>query len=66
MLGLMQDGPLLCQWIIERAAKYHGTQEVITRSNEGPFHRTNYAEIHVRALKVSQRLAGPWRLNQGC
>jgi acyl-CoA synthetase (AMP-forming)/AMP-acid ligase II len=23
---------------------------------EGPIHRTNYAEIHARALKVSQRL----------
>lgn len=52
--------------IIEHAAKYHGTQEVVTRSVEGPIHRTNYAEIHARALKVSQRLAGPWRLNQGC
>jgi len=56
MLGLMQDWPLLCHRIIEHAAKYHGTQEVITRSVEGPIHRTNYAEIHARALKVSQRL----------
>lgn len=66
MRGLMQDWPLLCHRIIERAEKHHGTQEVVTRPNEGPFHRTNYAEIHARALKVSQRLAGPWRLNQGC
>ena len=56
MLGLMQDWPLLCHRIIEHAAKYHGTQEVVTRSVEGPIHRTNYAEIHERALKVSQRL----------
>src|SRR6266851_497840 len=56
MLGLMQDWPLLCHRIIEHAAKYHGTQEVVTRSAEGPIHRTNYAEIHARALKVSQRL----------
>src|SRR5690349_24857988 len=53
MLGLMQDWPLLCHRIIEHAAKYHGTQEVVTRSIEGPIHRTNYAEIHARALKVS-------------
>ena len=46
MLGLMQDWPLLCHRIIEHAAKYHGTQEVVTRSVEGPIHRTNYAEIH--------------------
>ena len=45
MLGLMQDWPLLCHRIIEHAAKYHGTQEVVTRSVEGPIHRTNYAEI---------------------
>src|ERR1700755_115751 len=56
MLGLMQDWPLLCHRIIEHAAQYHGTQEVVTRSVEGPIHRTNYAEIRNRALKVSQRL----------
>jgi fatty-acyl-CoA synthase len=56
MLGLMQDWPLLCHRIIEHAAKIHGKQEVVTRSVEGPIHRTNYAEIHQRALKVSQML----------
>ena len=56
MLGLMQDWPLLCHRIIEHAARYHGTQEIVTRSIEGPIHRTNYAEIRDRALKVSQRL----------
>lgn len=56
MLGLMQDWPLLCHRIIEHAARIHGKQEVVTRSVEGPIHRTNYAEIHKRALKVSQVL----------
>jgi fatty-acyl-CoA synthase len=56
MRGLMQDWPLLCHRIIEHAALYHGTQEVVTRSVEGPIHRTNYAEIRDRAVKVSQRL----------
>ena len=56
MLGLMQDWPLLCHRIIEHAARYHGTQEVVTRSVEGPIHRTTYAQIHTRALKVSQSL----------
>src|SRR3954464_7532604 len=56
MLGLMQDWPLLCHRIIEHAAKIHGKQEVVTRSVEGPIHRTTYADIHKRALKVSQRL----------
>jgi fatty-acyl-CoA synthase len=56
MLGLMQDWPLLCHRIIEHAAKVHGHQEVVTRSVEGPIHRTNYRDIHQRALKVSQAL----------
>ena len=56
MRGLMQDWPLLCHRIIEHAARYHGTQEVVTRSVEGPIVRTTYAEIHKRALKVSQML----------
>src|SRR6266481_4901526 len=56
MRGLMQDWPLLCHRVIEHAAAIHGTQEIVTRSLEGPIHRTNYAEIRNRALKVSQRL----------
>ena len=56
MLGLMQDWPLLCHRIIEHAAHVHGHQEVVTRSVEGPIHRTNYRDIHQRALKVSQAL----------
>jgi len=56
MLGLMQDWPLLCHRIIEHAAQVHGHQEVVTRSVEGPIHRTNYRDIHERALKVSQAL----------
>ena len=56
MLGLMQDWPLLCHKIIEHAAKYHGTREIVTRSVEGPIHRTNYWQIHDRARKVSQML----------
>jgi fatty-acyl-CoA synthase len=56
MRGLMQDWPLLCHRILEHAATIHGTQEVVTRSVEGPIHRTNYAEIRNRALKISQRL----------
>ena len=56
MLGLMQDWPLLCQRIIDHAASNHGEREVITRSIEGPFRHTNYAEIRARALRVAQQL----------
>jgi fatty-acyl-CoA synthase len=56
MLGLMQDWPLLAHRIIDHAARIHGTREVVTRSIEGPIHRTTYAEIRTRSLKVAQRL----------
>src|ERR1041384_364273 len=56
MQGLMQDWPLLCHRIIDHAAIQHGNREVVTRSVEGPIHRTNYRNIRGRALKVAQRL----------
>jgi len=56
MLGLMQDWPLLCHRVIDHAATYHAGRPVVSRSVEGPFHTTNYAEIRTRALKVAQRL----------
>ncbi|MGE0845540.1 MAG: fatty-acid--CoA ligase [Flavobacteriaceae bacterium] len=56
MLGLMQDWPLLCHRIIDHAALNHPAREVVSRSVEGPIHRTNYAEIRHRALKVAQAL----------
>jgi fatty-acyl-CoA synthase len=56
MLGLMQDWPLLCHRIIDHAATYHAERPVISRSIEGPIHKTNYAELRKRALRVAQRL----------
>jgi fatty-acyl-CoA synthase len=56
MQGLMQDWPLLCHRVIDHAAINHAERPVVTRSVEGPFHTTNYAEIRARALKVAQRL----------
>ena len=56
MLGLMQDWPLLCHRILDHAAAQHGGRQIISRSVEGPFHTTNYADLRVRALRVAQRL----------
>ncbi|MBI3704407.1 MAG: long-chain-fatty-acid--CoA ligase [Rhizobiales bacterium] len=56
MLGLMQDWPLLMHRIIDHAATFHGARKVITRSVEGPFHTTDYAQLRGRSLKVAQRL----------
>ena len=56
MQGLMQDWPLLVHKIIDHAALYHGAREVVTRSPEGPIHRTNYGEIARRAKRVAHAL----------
>jgi acyl-CoA synthetase (AMP-forming)/AMP-acid ligase II len=56
MLGLMQDWPLLLHRVIDHAALQHGAREVVTRSIEGPMHRTSYAEIRRRSLRVAKRL----------
>ena len=51
MQGLMQDWSLLIHRVIDHAATQHGQRPVISRSVEGPIHRTNYAEIRRRALQ---------------
>jgi fatty-acyl-CoA synthase len=56
MLGQMQDWPLLVHKIIDHAALYHGDREVVSRSVEGPIHRTNYREIAVRSHRVAEAL----------
>lgn len=56
MQGLMQDWPLLVHKIIDHAALYHGDREVVTRSVEGPIHRTNYREIRARARRFASAL----------
>ena len=49
MRGLMQDWPLVVNSILDYAAKFHGEQEVITCTVEGPVHRYTYAEMHRRS-----------------
>jgi fatty-acyl-CoA synthase len=56
MRGLMQDWPLLCHRIIDYAAAQHGERAVISRSVEGPIHRTTYGAINQRARRVARRL----------
>src|SRR5919108_4483215 len=56
MLGLMQDWPLLCHRIIDHAGTNHPERTIVTRSVEGPFHTTTYAELRTRALRLAQRL----------
>ncbi|MGH6923387.1 MAG: long-chain-fatty-acid--CoA ligase [Propylenella sp.] len=56
MRGLMQDWPLLCHRLVDHAAIQHGGREIVSRSVEGPIHRTNYREVRSRALRVAKRL----------
>ena len=56
MLGLMQDWPLLCHKVIDHAGFFHGKREVISRSVEGPIHRTDYATVRRRSLQLAKRL----------
>jgi len=64
MLGLMQDWPLTVDKILDHAKNWHGAREVVTRSVEGPIVRTNYADIHARAKRVSSVLQG-WGVQVG-
>ncbi len=56
MLGLMQEWPLLCHKVIDHAARIHGGREVVSRSVEGPIHRTDYRTTRSRALQLAKRL----------
>ncbi|MDB5317972.1 MAG: AMP-dependent synthetase and ligase [Rhodospirillales bacterium] len=56
MLGLMQDWPLLIHRLIDHAAIQHPRRAVVSRSVEGPIHRTDYATLRTRALQLAKRL----------
>ncbi|HSG94545.1 MAG TPA: AMP-binding protein, partial [Afifellaceae bacterium] len=53
---LMQDWPLLCHKLIDHAATFHGGRQIVSRSVEGPIHRTSYRDIRRRALMCAKRL----------
>jgi fatty-acyl-CoA synthase len=58
MLGLMQDKPLMISSIITYAARHHPHGEVISRTEEGGIHRSDYAEIERRARRLARVLQG--------
>ena len=51
MQGLMQDGQLTVDKILDHAAQWHANREIVTRSVEGPIVRTTYSQIHERARR---------------
>ncbi len=56
MRGLMQDWPLLMHKVIDYAATEHPGRAVVSRSVEGPMHRTDYRAVRERSLRVAKRL----------
>lgn len=56
MRGLMQDWPLVTTSILDHAEREHGEREIFTRSVEGPFRTTTYAEVAKKARKVAKAL----------
>jgi fatty-acyl-CoA synthase len=57
MRGQMMDMPLLVSSLIEHADRNHGDVEIVSRTVEGPIHRTTYSQAHARAKRVAQALA---------
>lgn len=57
MDGLMQNVPLTVDRIIDHAAAWHGERDVVSRDADGIVTRTNYADIHRDAKRVSNALA---------
>jgi acyl-CoA synthetase (AMP-forming)/AMP-acid ligase II len=57
MRGLMQDFPLLVHRVLDHAARWHGKTMVMSRSVEGPIHRTDYAEMSARARALASAAA---------
>ena len=53
MQGLMQDWPLLVHSILDHARNWHGEQEIVSRTVEGPIHRYTYIELDQRSRQLA-------------
>ncbi|MCA1829458.1 MAG: long-chain fatty acid--CoA ligase [Myxococcales bacterium] len=56
MDSLMMEYPLTLAHIFERAGKYFGKVELVSRRPDKTIHRTTYGEFHKRAQKLSNAL----------
>lgn len=54
--GHMQSQSFNLIKVIQHAATWHGEQEVVTHSVEGPIHRTNYSQVYERVKKLANAL----------
>ena len=60
--GDMMDRPLLLSALIDYAALYHGSREIVSRTAEAGIHRYTYADAARRMKKLANALR---RLNVG-
>jgi fatty-acyl-CoA synthase len=56
MLGLMQQRPLLISSLLDYSERYHAGIEIVSRSVEGPLHRSNWGTVAARARRVANAL----------
>jgi fatty-acyl-CoA synthase len=56
MLGKMQHEELVISSLIEHAARSHPDVEIVSRTSEGPLHRTTYGVVSRRALRLAAAL----------
>ncbi len=57
MQGNMQKQGLLIPDLLEHAAQYHGSTEIVSRLVEGGIHRYTYADALLRSKKLANALA---------
>ena len=58
MLGLMQQQPLPVPWLLNHAARHHGSAEVVSATGPGTVHHTTWAETERRARRLVRALQG--------
>lgn len=56
MRGQMMEMPLLISSLIEHAGRVHPNREVVTRTVEGPIHRSNWGEVRRRSKSLASKL----------
>jgi fatty-acyl-CoA synthase len=56
MRGLMMDGPLTLDALLDRAQTIFGGREIVTRGLDGPPRRTDYARIAERSRRIAAGL----------
>lgn len=56
MRGRMMETPLLISSLIEHAGRVHGDQEIVTRTVEGPIHRSTWGGVRNRSRRLAEAM----------